>query len=154
MTAERRISNRLRLRDDSFVVLRFERPVIGKINDISKHGASILYFQSNGFSEEQPLIDIFTSDNSFVLQHIPFRTITDSQVDMQLDLGKTTLRKKGVMFDNLNASKKTELKYFIRAYAANPSSNVADINSFQDIPKTMPDSVKTSPRIYDATLSL
>jgi hypothetical protein len=138
MTRERRKSNRLKLRDDSFAVLKFKGPVIGKINDISKSGASILYFQSKGFSDEQPFIDIFTSDNSFVLQHIPFRTISDSQIDVQFNLGKTVLRKKGIMFGKLSASQRAELKYFIRAYAVALSHNVVKINFSQQISENLP----------------
>jgi len=135
---DRRKSNRLKLRDDSFAVLKFERPVIGKINDITKGGASILYFQSNGLSDEKPYIDIFTSDNSFVLQRIPFRTISDAKIDIPYDLGKTVLRKKGVMFNGLNARQRAELKYFLRTYTVDPSSNVVSINFSQPSPQNPP----------------
>ena len=154
MTRERRKSNRLKLRDDSFAVLRFGTPTIGKISDITKAGASILYFQSNGLTDEQPFIDIFTSDNSFVLQHIPFRTISDSNVGMQFDLGQTVLRKKGVLFNGLNAEQKAELKYFIRAYTVAPSPNVADTNSSHDISKNLSQAVKVCSYSKDAELRM
>ncbi len=137
-TRERRRSNRLKLRDDSFAVLKFESPIIGKINDITKGGASILYFQSNGLSDEKPFIDIFTSDNSFVLQHIPFSTISDSKIDIPLDLGKAVLKKKGVMFNGLNAAQRAELKYFLRTYTVDPSCNLIDINCSQHTSKNQP----------------
>lgn len=136
-TGERRKSNRLKLRDNSFAVLKFESPIIGKINDINKGGASILYFQSNGLADEKPFIDIFTSDNSFVLQHIPFRTISDAKIDMQFDLGKAVLRKKGVMFSGLNALQKAELKYFIRTYTVDPSPNVVDVKFSRETTKSL-----------------
>ena len=137
-TGERRKSNRLKLRDNSFAVLKFESPIIGKINDINKDGLSILYFQSNGLSDEKPFIDIFTSDNSFVLQHIPYRTISDSKIDMQFDLGKAVLRKKGVMFNGLDALQKAELKYFIRTYTVDSSSNVVDIKFHEKFQRAYP----------------
>jgi hypothetical protein len=143
-TGERRKSNRLKLRDDSFAVLKFESPIIGKINDINKGGASILYFQSNSLSDEKPFIDIFTSDNSFVLQHIPFRTISDSKIDLQFDLGRASLRKKGVMFCGLDAFQKEELKFFIRTYTVDLSPNVVDIKFSQGISKSLPDAVNAS----------
>lgn len=137
-TGERRKSNRLKLRDNSFAVLKCESPIIGKINDINKGGASILYFQSNTLSDEKPFIDIFTSDNSFVLQHIPFRTISDSKIDMQLDLGRAVLRKKGVMFRKLDAFQNAELKYFIRTYTVDPSPKVVDIKFHRKIQRVYP----------------
>ena len=146
-TGERRKSNRLQLRDNSFAVLKFESPIIGKINDINKGGASILYFQSNSLSNEKPFIDIFTSDNSFVLQHIPFRTISDSKIDMQFDLGRAALRKKGVMFCGLDASQKAELKYFIRTYTVDASPNVVDIKFSQENSKSLPYAINASASI-------
>ena len=136
-TGERRKFNRLKLRDNSFAVLKFESPIIGKINDIHKGGASILYFQSNSLSDEKPFIDIFTSDNSFVLQHIPFRTISDSKIDIQFDLGRAALRKKGVMFSGLDAFQNAELKYFIRTYTVDPSPNVVDVKFSRENSKSL-----------------
>ncbi len=143
-TGERRKSNRLKLRDNSFAVLKFESPIIGKINDINKGGASILYFQSNSLSGEKPFIDIFTSDNSFVLQHIPFRTISDSKIELQFDLGRATLRKKGVMFCGLDESQKEELNFFIRTYTVDQSTNVVDIKFSQEISERLPYAVDAS----------
>jgi len=143
-TGERRKSNRLKLRDDSFAVLKFESPIIGKIHDINKGGASILYFQSNRLSDEKPFIDIFTSNNSFVLQHIPFRTISDSKIDLQFDLGRTVLRKKGMMFCGLDESQKEELNFFIRTYTVDLSTNVVDIKFSQEISERLPYAVDAS----------
>ena len=143
-TEERRKSNRLKLRDNSFAVLKFESPIIGKINDIHKGGASILYFQSNSLSDEKPFIDIFTSDNSFVLQDIQFRTISDSKIDLQFDLGRAELRKRGVMFGGLGAFQKAELNFFIRTYTVDLSPNVVDLKFSQEISESLPHAVNAS----------
>ena len=114
---ERRKTNRLRARTVSFALLHFREPIIGQINDISIFGASILYFRSNRDSDEESTLDIFTSDNRFVLKDIPIEIVSDFKVKVEIDLGQTALRKRGVKFLNLSKAQKEQLKHFMRLYA-------------------------------------
>jgi hypothetical protein len=114
---ERRKTARLRARTVSFALLHFREPIIGQINDISIFGASILYFRSNRGLDEELTLDIFTSDNRFVLKDIPIEIVSDFKVNVEIDLGQTALRKRGVKFLNLSKAQKEQLKHFMRLYA-------------------------------------
>jgi hypothetical protein len=114
---ERRKVERLRARTVCFALLHFQEPTIGQINDISIFGAAILYFKSNRDTEEQLSLDIFTSDNRFVMKGIAFEIVSDFRVNVEISLGQTELRKRGVKFLNLSKAQKEQLKHFMRVYA-------------------------------------
>jgi hypothetical protein len=114
---ERRKTDRLRARTVCFALLHFREPIIGQINDISIFGASILYFKSSRDVDEELVVDIFTSDNRFVLKEVPIEIVSDFKVNVEIDLGQTSLRKRGVKFLNLSKAQKEQLKHFMRLYA-------------------------------------
>ena len=114
---ERRKTDRLRARTVCFALLHFRDPIIGQINDISIFGASILYFRSRRDLDEKLLMDIFTSDNRFVLKDIAFEIVSDFKVNIELNLGDTALHKRGVKFLDLSKAQKEQLKHFMRLYA-------------------------------------
>ena len=118
---ERRKMNRLKARAVSFVLFRFQEPIIGQLNDISLFGASVLYFMRNEPTPEDLRMDIFTSDNQFVLKYIPFTIVTDARVPMEIDLGPLSLHKRGVRFRTLSKAQRTQLKNFIRLYGMGES---------------------------------
>lgn len=114
---ERRKAGRLRARTVCFALLHFKEPIIGQINDISIFGASILYFKTNRDLDEDLLLDIFTSDNRFVLKDIAIEIVSDFKVNVEIDLGHVSLRKRGVRFLDLTKAQKDQLKHFMRVYA-------------------------------------
>jgi len=114
---ERRKTERLRARTVCFALLHFQEPIIGQINDISIFGASILYFKSNPDLEETLALDIFTSDNGFVMKGVAFEIVSDFRVNVEINLGQTLLRKRGVRFLDLSKFQKEQLKHFMRLYA-------------------------------------
>ena len=103
-------------------MLHFREPIIGQINDISIFGASILYFKSSRDLDEELVVDIFTSDNRFVLKEVPIEVVSDFKVNVEIDLGQTTLRKRGVKFLDLSKAQKDQLKHFMRLYAVGGGS--------------------------------
>ena len=119
---ERRKADRLRARTVCFALLHFREPIIGQINDISIFGASILYFKASRDLDEELVVDIFTSDNRFVLKEVPIEIVSDFKVNVEIDLGQTTLRKRGVKFLNLSKARKDQLKHFMRLYAIGDAS--------------------------------
>ncbi len=114
---ERRKTDRLRARTVCFALLHFREPIIGQINDISIFGASILYFRSSRDREEKRTLDIFTSDNQFVMKGVSFEIVSDFKVNVEINLGQASLRKRGVRFLGLSKAQKEQLKHFMRLYA-------------------------------------
>jgi hypothetical protein len=114
---ERRKTDRMRARTVCFALLHFTEPIIGQINDISMFGAAILYFKSNRDLEEKLSLDIFTSDNRFVMKDVAFEIVSDFKVNVEINLGQTALRKRGVKFFDLTKAQKEHLKHFLRVYA-------------------------------------
>jgi hypothetical protein len=114
---ERRKTERLKARTVCFALLHFREPIIGQINDISMFGASILYFRSNRDLEERLALDIFTSDNRFVMKDVSFEVVSDFKVNIEIHLGQISLRKRGVRFLDLSKPQKEQLKHFMRLYA-------------------------------------
>ena len=113
---DRRKMNRLYARAVSFVLLRFPEPIIGQMNDVSLLGTSILYFQRHEPPDEILRLDIFTSDNRFVMKKVPFSTVTDIKIPIQIDHGSISLHRRGVEFCSMDKWRRKELKNFIRVY--------------------------------------
>jgi hypothetical protein len=53
----------------------------------------------------------------FVMKGIDFEILSDFKVNVEINLGQTELRKRGVKFLDLRKAQKEQLKHFMRVYA-------------------------------------
>jgi c-di-GMP-binding flagellar brake protein YcgR len=123
--AERRITNRRRkienrahirytVKDHIYVSLRSDfDEAVGQLIDISKGGLSVQYLATNEKSGAYSELGIFSSVD-LAMERIPFRTVSDTEMDSELKSGITKLKRYGLQFENLTPGQKTKLDCFIR----------------------------------------
>ena len=122
---ERRIMNRIRkidnrehirykVKDHIYVSLRSDfDEAVGQLLDISKGGLSVQYLATNEKSGEYFELGIFSSVD-LAMERIPFRTVSDTEMESELKSGISKLKRYGLQFENLTPGQKTKLDCFIR----------------------------------------
>ncbi len=122
--AERRQHRRFRVHDGVFAVLRPRSDIlgqvidiVGQIVDVSKGGLMFCYIASENRSHEPFELDIVLAGDSFRLDKIPFKAVSDMDMPDPLSLTPTTMRRQGVQFRALTHDQKAQLEHFIGNYA-------------------------------------
>ncbi len=122
--AERRQHKRFRVHDGVFAVLRPRSDIlgqvidiVGQIVDVSKGGLMFCYIASENRSHEPFELDIVLAGDSFRLDKIPFKAVSDMDMPDPLSLTPTTMRRQGVQFRALTHDQKAQLEHFIGNYA-------------------------------------
>lgn len=122
---ERRITNRrskidnrehirYKVKDHIYVSLRSDfDEAVGQLLDISKGGLSVQYLATSEKSGNYSELGIFSSVD-LAMERIPFRTVSDTEIDSELKSGITKLKRYGLQFENLTPGQKTKLDCFIR----------------------------------------
>lgn len=112
---ERREFKRFRLPKSSFAGLGPYFGRIGGIVDLSMGGLAFSYIgveEPDGSS----YLDIFLIVHDFYLRRIPFVTVSD--IPIVLDVRKDmTLRRRGVRFEKLTVRQRSQLEHLIQNYA-------------------------------------
>ncbi len=121
---ERRQYKRFRVHDGAFAVLRPRSDIlgqvidiVGQIVDVSKGGLMFSYIASENRSHEPFELDIVLAGDSFRLDKIPFKAVSDMDMADPLSLTPTTMRRQGVQFRALTHDQKAQLEHFIGNYA-------------------------------------
>jgi len=112
----RRENKRFQVKDFTFVKLWSEsNEDIGQLLDLSKRGLSLRYFVTGenpgNFSE----LGIFSSGSGLAVDGIPFRIISDTELD-ESPFGPVMFRRSGVQFGQLASKQKSNLDYFLKNY--------------------------------------
>ena len=112
---ERRKNGRFRAHEGTFVSRRADVHKFWQIIDISKGGLSFRYIPFREDLKRSTELDILTRDTLFSLEKIPFRTVSDSEINDE-SASSYTLRKHGVQFGALTPSQIFQLDYFIQKH--------------------------------------
>jgi hypothetical protein len=105
---------RFRVKDLTFVKLRTESEIdIGQLLDISQRGLSIRCFINAGKSQTYSDLGIFLSGGGFIIDQIPFKKVSDTEINTKPTFSATIVRRYGVQFDKLTPDQKTKLDYFL-----------------------------------------
>ena len=105
---------RFRAKDLTFVKLRTESEIdIGQLLDISQRGLSIRCFINAGKSQAYSDLGIFLSGGGFIIDQIPFKTVSDTEINSKPTFSTTIVRRYGVQFDKLTPDQKAKLDYFL-----------------------------------------
>ena len=113
---DRRRHKRFQVRDSAFVVLRAPWPhftKVGQIIDISRQGLAFRYIADEGRSNGSSELEILLGNQSFYLDKVPFKTISDSKTDNDIPFSSIKMRRSGVQFGKLTPEQISQLKYFI-----------------------------------------
>ena len=114
---ERRKHKRFRVQDGSFALLYHDLRVLGQILDIGSDGLAFRYVASKARSDGPSKLKILSTNGSFCLEKVPFKTVWDSAIPREFSFGSITLRHCGVQFAELGHDQKFDLKYFMESYS-------------------------------------
>ena len=106
---------RFRVPKDAFAALGPDYIKVGQIINISMGGLAFRYHGSEGPSNASEL-DIFLAGRAFYLYKIPFEPVWDF-VTEENHSGSTKMKKCGLHFKDLTPQQRSQLEYFIQAYA-------------------------------------
>ncbi|MFZ5571645.1 MAG: PilZ domain-containing protein [Thermodesulfobacteriota bacterium] len=117
---ERRKSKRYKPRDGAFAVLRpnTNATKIGNIIDISMSGMAFYCVdsQESETKTDDFNMDIFMSGSGFMVDHIPFRIISEIVVPKEIPFYSVVTRRLGVEFDTMPPRKRSMLEHFLRKH--------------------------------------
>ena len=119
-TAERRKHKRFKVQAGAFAVLRPQWPYstkLGQVIDMSMGGLAFRYIDTEGETSGPCELDIFTADSNFYLHEIPFKNISDFEMDNVPSLASIRMRRCGLQFGELTQSQIFDLEYFIQNHA-------------------------------------
>ena len=114
---ERRIHRRFIVKEGGFVILQSEPFLVGKINDISRGGVSLLYAAKKMPNIEAREINIIFTKDSFYLAIDQFKYISDIKISQEAhNLDSLSMRRHSLQFRELSKSQLLELEFFIDTY--------------------------------------
>jgi len=115
---EKREHERFQVEEGIFAVLRNDDRNLGEIIDISIAGLAFKYFiyeeKINGSSE----LDIFLIDSGFHSTGIPFKTVSDFEVNSNIPFSSVKLRRRGVQFTGLKHGQLSQIENFIKNHTS------------------------------------
>ena len=99
---ERRKHKRFQVKDFTFIKFRSESDEdVGQLLDISKEGLSLRYFVNTEKPKSFYKLDIVLSGGDFIIAGIPFRTISNTELNDGLRFSPTIFRRSSVSLLNL-----------------------------------------------------
>ena len=114
---DRRIHKRYAMQPSAFVSIRPGGTNLGQIMDLSIGGLAFRYMSKERPSGAFFQIDLFSAENGFYLEEVPFRTIWDVETDGQLPFSALSMRRRGGEFGELTDHQRTQLAYFMEHYS-------------------------------------
>jgi hypothetical protein len=110
----KRGQTRFRAKDLTFVKLCSESDVdIGQMLDISKEGLSLLYIIDGEKSQNYSSLGVFLSGGDFIIDQIPFRTVSDTILTYEFLFSTIILSRYAVQFEKLTPEQTAKLDYFM-----------------------------------------
>lgn len=112
---ERRIHRRYKVKVQAFAALA-SHYLIGQIKNISKGGISFTCIASVKPDSKPFEIEIFTQDDKFHLREIPFKIVSETNVEDRIP--SSSLQKKQIngVFLELTGGQLSQLEYFLQNY--------------------------------------
>jgi hypothetical protein len=109
----RRENKRFQIKDFTFVKLWSEsNEDIGQLLDLSKRGLSFRYYVTGKNPSNFSELGIFSSGSGLAVDGIPFRIISDTELDESL-FGPIIFRRSGLLFGPLTPDQISKLDYFL-----------------------------------------
>jgi hypothetical protein len=80
-------------------------------------GLSFLYISCEERSEQSLVLDILIADSGFYLENIPFKNISDVEMDDGFEFNSFKMRLNRVQFERLEPAAFMKLKHFVENYS-------------------------------------
>ena len=115
---DKRTFDRFLVREYAYAVLRPSSRKVGQIVDISRGGLSFRYPDTGSSNEDVPSLhlDIFLVGVDFHLAKVPFKTVSERTLDIDLPDHSMTMVQCGVEFDTLTDDQLNRLDILIEEY--------------------------------------
>ena len=112
--SDQRRHTRFRAEEGAFAVLRNHATRVGQILDISKGGLAFTYVADGLPPNGRCALDIFVSGRGYGVRGIPYRTVTDFELDKAFYLSCVSMRRRGIQFMDLTEEHQTRLDDLIQ----------------------------------------
>ena len=110
---ERRRHKRFQAEEGAYAAVRPQYDKIGQIIDVSRGGLAFRYMVSDSQGGVSPELDVFLIGDSFHLDRVPFRIVSDEGIPERLSPGTQEMRRCGVEFGELTQMQILKLQEFI-----------------------------------------
>ena len=112
---ERRKHRRFRSKEGTYAVLSGPVSKMGQILDISRGGLSFRYIDIGDRPRETCVLDILMEDNTFRLENVGFRVISDLNASKDFPFSTIPMRRCGGELTGLSDGQIDELEYLIKS---------------------------------------
>jgi hypothetical protein len=116
---ERRQQKRFRAQEGAFAALVAQESRLGQIKDISIRGLSFRYIDSHEKLENADALKIILGDEGLYLDNVPFKKISDFEIENEFSFSRIKMRQIGLEFGELTAEQKMRLDRFIQYHTIN-----------------------------------
>ena len=110
---ERRQQKRFRAQEGAFAALVAQESRLGQIKDISIRGLSFRYIDSHEKLENADALKIILGDEGLYLDNVPFKKISDFEIENEFSFSRIKMRQIGLEFGELTAAQRNRLNQFI-----------------------------------------
>ena len=114
MSDERRLQKRFKAEEGAFAALVDQESRLGQIKDISLHGLSFRYIDSQEKLENASELKIILGKQGLYLDKVPFKKVSDFEIESEFSFSKVKMRQIGLEFGVLTAEQKRQLQRFIQ----------------------------------------
>ena len=111
---ERRQQKRFRAQEGAFAALVAQESRLGQIKDISIRGLSFRYIDSHEKLENADALIIILGDKGLYLDNVPFKKISDFEIENEFSFSRIKMRQIGLEFGELTPGQRDRLNRFIK----------------------------------------
>ena len=111
---ERRQQKRFRAQEGAFAALVAQESRLGQIKDISIRGLSFRYIDSHEKLENADALKIILGDEGLYLDNVPFKKISDFEIENEFSFSRIKMRQIGLEFGDLTPGQRDRLNRFIK----------------------------------------
>jgi hypothetical protein len=114
ISEERRQQKRFKAQEGAFAALVDQESRLGQIKDISLHGLSFRYIDSHEKLKNASELKIILGNRGLYLDNVPFKIISDFEIESEFSLSTVNMRQIGLEFGELTPGQRNRLDRFIK----------------------------------------
>ena len=111
---ERRQQKRFKAQEGAFAALVAQESRLGQIKDISIRGLSFRYIDGHERLENADALKIILGDEGLYLDNVPFKKISDFEIENEFSFSRIKMRQIGLEFGELTPGQRDRLNRFIK----------------------------------------
>jgi hypothetical protein len=119
---EQRKHKRFHVQNGTYAMLKYKPAMMGQITNMSRDGLAIRYIDGEQQLSDSSVLDIFMTENSFYIEKLQVKTISDREVTDKHSSDSNKVRQRGIQFEGLNPIQLFQLYYLLQNYTADRRS--------------------------------